>query len=956
MKWNVAHRRAQAAAGRPGRSGSGSRALRLLLICSSLAALFVGASPPLPLFAQFPNPAPKGPMTFRVTSSGSALNVAARRASIKEPYRSAMAGGAVLALQVQNTRCPPGTRRARKNHVHVFVLFLDETSAENRLDVDPARQSATLTLQGEMRRWEPAADYCNSGDFVEAERGPGRLTLSMTTTNHLTPRNFVAVSGSGRIQGPGLSDTLRPMPNAMGAPIGTSVAVEEFQAQFDLPDLPRATRGRYRVDPRQPMLTLTAAGSKMVDRVPQLVVQMSTGSAVDPLGLTLHRPAVLGGGAVSDATEDTIGAQTFVNQDNDDRDADFDNATRDRDVPGEDELVKVVLKLQPRRVPGGGFGTARLAILQGDEQIRMWNRSTKGARFDHRRELKVPADFTPDGPFVKKEIWVEAVKASATQRSIRLQFTYSAVPDYQDTASITVIGLEKIEWKGDGNSENDDDTLLNDPNHGGLNAAYNPANPTANRRVNPLREPAVRVFPGSRMVNGAVQGPRNLVQVVATLSVKPVEPIKLYFDSYDVDDPSAFAREDPVDDESARDEDNRGEVPGGPHPKAGRFAAESPDGTREVEFTETTATFAFRVTMQPGDNFRIVGNGDKDFLLDLVNKDADLHIGAADVSNDHKQRIVNPYVWAANQTAPDLAEVREAGKYASQTLTVWRYAYVEVDTMEAVRDNKVEGLILQRYPNDPRPGFTRLEISKNLASALGSGLSGGVVDSFSKGEIQIGNGTYPVVGNTANWWANDDVTVRGDVPLGAVGRPFVLKDDDFTSHAFDEGSPLPALVLEGVARLYEPAYIVPDFEKLKPTNRMRFAPYVRNVDGISPADLVPNYRFDHVAYEADENFWTLYLLTAFQGTWVSDGDPDDEPILAAIVDAINGQGAHLFLENMKEIVGVTATPESAVHVDTIAHEMAHLFGAEHGDGLILDQEGIPFSATSLAKMRSARHP
>lgn len=897
----------------------------------------------------------QGPANFRVVSSGSSFGVSASGIPDLPAYaRSAMTGGTLIAYQTLDKKCPRGTKRQGKNHYNVYVLYIDENDGANQFETNMTAKTAKLTLRGVMQRWEPGPGFCEDGGLVEAARGPGAATISMTTAYHLTPRNFVAMTGTGTIEGAGLSDTLRNVPSPAPAPIGTSVALEEYMSGGQIPNVPQGVN----IDATKPLLTLSLAGTKMLGRQPELVVHMAPSSAAETLGLTIHKPGVLGGDVIPEAKEDTPGAMTFVNLDNDDKDSEFDNATPEREVEGDDELVKVTLKLQPRRSPGGGMGRARLSVISGSENIKIWQAASKGTRFDPDRALEVPGDFKADGAFLRKDLWVEGVAPHTVARGTRLRFVYSEIPDFKDEASITVVGIEKIELKGDDNSDSDDENLKPDPNFHVPNAAFT-TNPSASQFI-PLKGiEAVRVFPGSRMVGGKVEERnRNRVKVVATLTVDPPEMIRLFFDSYDVDDPTSPSA--PLDDESKED-DNRGEVKGAARPKTGRFAGELPDGTVPVDFTNRSRTFFFETTMQPGDNFRIVGNGDKDFLLQLENKESALSSNSGGI-NENKQRIVDPYVLAGAPANPPAAEIREESRYASKVLTVWRRMYIELDGMAPVQRNKVEGTIMKVWPNDPSPGFSRVRLDKNICSVLGIDIEG-MADSFESGELKCGSGSLPVMSNTANWWYEDEVVVRGIVSTQMTGMFFVLTDDD-AKHQFPENAPLPMPDTRTVDKRWAPAYVIPDFTTLEATNKTKVAPFVRHVKGLEASDLRPDYRFDHVAYEASETFWTGYLLAAFQANGKSDGDPGGEFCCGAIVDDLqDGQGAHVFFEGINELSGrdnggirVLTNEFGTGEQDCIAHELAHLLGAEHKDGKIMDLEGREFTEKSLAKMRSRKNP
>jgi hypothetical protein len=369
----------------------------------------------------------------------------------------------------------------------------------------------------------------------------------------------------------------------------------------------------------------------------------------------LHKPPVIDAAqpAIDEAEELRTGGQTFVNLDNDDKDGKYDTGTADTDVSGEDEMMKVILRLEPKDLPAG---TAKLEAPEGASAIKAWKAANKGTEYSPGSALAVPGDFQVAGNALVKELWLEGLSPHTAQRATRVKLSYKGGDtECQDAAALTILGLDRIEWVGRNNSAAHNDTLDADTNWpGGLGPG------------------AVRVFPDARVAAaGTVEAaPRDRVSVRATLTVAPVERLNLYFDSFDVDDPTSASA--PLDDDAsaANDEDNRGTAPA----RSGAFAGEA-GGIKEQAFTAREATLEFRVTLRAGDNFRVVGNGDRDFLTELENKESNL--GA---DNGDKQRIINKHVMG---TAAQ-KEIREPAHYASnRVLTVWRFLHVERDSYAA---------------------------------------------------------------------------------------------------------------------------------------------------------------------------------------------------------------------------------------------------------------------------------
>lgn len=412
------------------------------------------------------------------------------------------------------------------------------------------------------------------------------------------------------------------------------------------------------------------------------VVFEDRGSACK-VDLTIYKPQVIDKNEPAIPEDDELckGAQTFVNLDNDDQDGKYDiddSPVKDEtgaDSPDklDDELVKLLITLKPEATGG----TVKLTATKGGDCIKIWKKRIKEDEYKPGDELQLTSK---DGQ-KSIELWVEGVKPHKEQQGTILKVEYKeGNATCEDEVALTIIGIEKIEWAGKGNSVKDDDNLDNDPNH---------KNPD-NTRVKPE---SLRVFPDARVVGGAVEAnPKNNLDIKITLSVKPVEPVDKHFRSFDVDDPTR--NNAPIDNEN-RENDNRGPLPAGGG--TGLFTANSND-ICSVNFNDKDEITEFQVTMQPGDNFRIVGNGDRNFIDDLENPDRELN---KNNNNDDKQRICNRFVRTNNATANPIAwEILFPINYCSLTLTVWRFLHVETDEMTAPPNpgpiNNEDPLVSQR--------------------------------------------------------------------------------------------------------------------------------------------------------------------------------------------------------------------------------------------------------------------
>ncbi len=468
------------------------------------------------------------------------------------------------------------------------------------------------------------------------------------------------------------------------------------------------------------------------------------------VALEIYQPKVLDPGEtmIPEADKLSKGSVTFVNLDNDDNDALFDHGGASEDgvvERGDDELIKINLKVQSS---SWASTRVRLIATAGATNIAVWTSSNKLASSAYAlgTDLDLYSDFGYESNWFFKTMWVEGLSAQTAQQGTKLKMECAVGSNTcTDEVSLTVLGVEQITWKGKGNSLSDGDTLDADANW-----------PSG------LTPGSWRVFPDARVVSGSVEAdPRNKVTAEVALSVAPPSEIKLYLKSFDVDDPTASTNA--VDNESTAD-DNRGTTPA----QAGQFTGES-GGVLELVFPENvmTTNCEFQATMQPGDNFRVVANGDRDFLATLENSDSAQNVGGSDADkNANKQRIVCTNVTGTISEQ----EIRRADNYASDVLTVWRFLHVEVDSMAAppltgAEKNTADGYITAIAGNGTvaqqvtlsvnlKTGFTPQDNSANLTAVTGNGR-------FENGWIKIGSGSgTPGETQTSSLLGNGDDYVR----------------------------------------------------------------------------------------------------------------------------------------------------------------------------------------------------
>lgn len=382
----------------------------------------------------------------------------------------------------------------------------------------------------------------------------------------------------------------------------------------------------------------------------------------------------------------------FVNVDDDNQ-----NGTNDvsepltgsgSEVAGENDLVQLDLALQ--NVSGSQVVT--LSVSGSTGKIRVWPKSTRGPGaplLDNSDPSKLTTNWLASA--APTTVYVEGVSASASVDDVALNLSIDT--GCTSSTNLTVIGLGSVSFQTNLSA------LFGNPGLGGGLAIY-PDKPT----------------PGST-------GDYSAVKVVATIT--PAMPgITLFLKAFDVDDPSSTSA--PLDDEAAS-QDNKALAN-----KAGQLGGGG-DTITLVTDTNGVAKTDFNVTLQPGDNFRVVASP----LADFQNHCAALQ------ANDHGALV---YLNSTNEIPPNYQN------YVTPMLTVWRRLHVEVDSMSAVTNNQVTGFVTKMLGNSS--GVTNVFLSKNLKTGLtlpdnSTNLSSPSPENgrFENGWMAIGNNTNNVLGN-----------------------------------------------------------------------------------------------------------------------------------------------------------------------------------------------------------------
>jgi hypothetical protein len=196
--------------------------------------------------------------------------------------------------------------------------------------------------------------------------------------------------------------------------------------------------------------------------------------------------------------------------------------------------------------------------------------------------------------------------------------------------------------------------------------------------------------------------------------------------------------------------------------------------------------------------------------------------------------------------------------------------------------------------------------------------------------------------------------------------PFRLADDfnsnNGTNKTGDEGENIPApdlaLVADSLdngicdnsaANAFGPAYICPEFNLLGNDDFVQFKLNLASETGQAVRALWTN-SFDNRDSEANPDFWTVYLLSGYQGTEEKDNDPNGESteIMLGISDLV--EGGVIFLETIRESSGGPNCTPAAI----VVHELGHLMGADHADPGVMGgscSDSPVFSDESIKRIR-----
>jgi hypothetical protein len=487
---------------------------------------------------------------------------------------------------------------------------------------------------------------------------------------------------------------------------------------------------------------------------------------------------------------------------------------------------------------------------------------------------------------------VQPVEASDHVRDVVIELVHSTA---KDTVKLTVLAVEKVEWLKPG------------------------PDPVPIEEANDHPDPAARVglkwYPDA----GEPQGAWN-DQVKVRVTIRPgVSDQRVYLRVFDPDDPSA--------DDNEVDPD--GQTPGGD----GTVGHDNRDQLRGTLWSTTglttgsTFTTLFTMAHQPGDNHRVAAVVLDEWLLDELN---DNNVPGSD---DELFSFVGGL---------------------SPLLTVWRRLHMDVDTMDEITGNYLEGEVLavEHLPLDPKGPRTNLSLSDFEPNSFDENHHFYTV-TRAKGHITLSKPGYPVAGpldvlDNDEHWGQEALYVDLDTGLDTyAGGDYLLWDDD--GDLLEDGGTSPITLPLG-----EP----PNMEVLRTALKEAYIT-VEQDGAMQVSTFRLNVEMDELAWASQNlnapsrsQWWVAHVTAALQGPHEEDydelrpqGDGEGSFTMGA---TLLGQSAFCYLEVIRERAdGGSAKSFDQLVGEDIAHEVGHEFGLEHRPYGNLGVYPLPIGQTYL---------
>jgi hypothetical protein len=515
------------------------------------------------------------------------------------------------------------------------------------------------------------------------------------------------------------------------------------------------------------------------------------------------------------------------------------------------------------------IGTVEISV-KDSSKLRLWRKGTDGLWYNEQSSWSGNTDQS------SPELWVEGVASGISQVGLFYKDKQGAIKN-TDIVRVS-IGNYKVEWQ-----EHFWQTVDNNPKIGG----------------------GKRIYPGAELVNntsGDITLARDTIDVKIT-TYPPVSDQAFYFKMFDVDDPSANTG--PIDDET-EDSDNLGTE--SIHVK--QNPAIAPENTNQYG----VAVFPVQVSMQPGNNYRLVIHEDDDFFEGLKAK-----------RNVNNGVVVN----SEGSVIPS--------NCMTDMLTVWRKLHVEIDSMSPVAGNSVSGQIM--FVGPPVGNLYQLIEIPSINDSIWKDNEDG---RFAQGVFTVtieGVPTpikvlqYESRNITADGFDTEIVRI-GVNPNVVSGQQFVLEDDD--AAVIDGVDPvvLPRKPNTGfMKKYYNDAYVEPILEpyEVSPYYDTNI-PFALNVDISNSTSNT--YSLSQKDLTSTSVFWSVKVVSAFQPELDQDYDNEDKATLGIVWDPLVGRphGALIYLETIRDSTRSTVDDAVETEKKTVVHETGHQFGLEHNDG------------------------
>ena len=552
--------------------------------------------------------------------------------------------------------------------------------------------------------------------------------------------------------------------------------------------------------------------------------------------------------------------------------------------------------------------------------------------------LVVPVQADSSG-FAEVMIHVKAIKASGASKPIEFKYTSSQGTSLTRIVSLTAINVQSVWYERDAGQV----PIDNNPHIGG----------------------GLRVFPEKKTPTDTSSG-RGTVTVKARV-YPAVAGQKVSFRIYDVDDPEFVSLHDingalDVDPNGISGNDNRGES---------AFVSTHNQIVSVNTDAGGVASAIVNVSPQPGDNIRI---GAAAHGVTYTN-----YVLGATMSSIALKTIDVPLPSGTTTTAKiGLVDtngnlITETGgntavAVATKMLTTWRRLHLEVDSMGPVTNNFLEANILNTTAV-PGGFGTLILIDKSMEN-----------NRFANGRVEITQHGVTTSYKVASSGPKT-INVNANLTDALIGESVKLFDDDDMNGSdptkvdgdYREDVPSPDLGwLQDVDQYIDNSlmivYVRPTYDLTGSQNDLPFylnAPKADLAAGDSTiAEKTVMTRFNNEATRNDEEYWTGYILGAYQVFHQGDMDPTGDST-SNNVSSFMGEtaefGSIIYLETVSEMSGHKDLQYGDPGYDvffnwkeTPFHEVLHLLNADDGDGGQIDCQYDGLSGKTQDKVRRTR--